>query len=756
MKYFPVIIGLLVCHIFTETLRGEEYFVSPEGQPGGTGRRESPFAHVEEALEAVKKLGHASNVGIVLEDGIYPISQTLILDATFSGAAGAPFIIRAEHARRATLTSIVPIPLQQLHAPDDKTRISLIQPSVLPHIKALSLKGTQAGNSLNKSGHGAVVISEGYLLPVACWPNRGYAHIEKILDRGAVYTSGRTLGEIPKATDAEPIGGEFSLREHHEGNWNEELAAHLNKPMVEGFFSQDWHYEKIQLARCEGEKVKLLDYTRYGVKMSEKLPRRIRFSGLLSELDEPGEWFWDRDKKTFYIWPLGGNHSIGVGTAGNLIEIFAASHVQIEGLVFEGAQCGVSVHNGQNVIVAKCEARSLINGFHFDGGKSHKILSCDIHDMDSAISMSGTILGDAKRQKADPAHLLDSDEFEIDNNHIWNIHNKSCCRIMGVGWKFTHNLVHNLAGSALSWSGNDVLVAFNEFYEVASEVGDDGVTHCGGAWWAHGDLFKNNFIHDIYNLPQAHGIVGFYYDDLQQGDTTFGNVFYKVANRAVFIHGGAAQTVANNLFINCYNNIMVGADAIQENKEAKKKYDSGQLKRGDKQDYWWRTEQVVGPEGWKKEPWTKYPQFAQAMEKDPYSPVLTDFHKNYESGTIHEGILLSKVPAGMINPEPLVKIDPSVFQDPEVENFAFKSDFHPMPGFTPIPFDQIGLVKNTWRSNPPDKNTYRREVNRRNAGRKCFDPEAKYDPDLDNKRLHPTPGYLLGTRMSPIPLNEHY
>ena len=55
---------------------------------------------------------------------------------------------------------------------------------------------------------------------------------------------------------------------------------------------------------------------------------------------------------------------------------------------------------------------------------------------------------------------------------------------------------------------------------------------------------------------------------------------------------------------------------------------------------------------------------------------------------------------------------------------------------------QIGLVKDENRPDPPDKATYRSEVNRRNNGRPCFDPNAKYDPVHDNLRLFPAPAYL--------------
>ena len=67
----------------------------------------------------------------------------------------------------------------------------------------------------------------------------------------------------------------------------------------------------------------------------------------------------------------------------------------------------------------------------------------------------------------------------------------------------------------------------------------------------------------------------------------------------------------------------------KSNNALRQKYENGTLKRGDKSDYWGRTEEVVGKDGWKNPPWTKYPKFRQAMESDPYSPVLCTIARNY-------------------------------------------------------------------------------------------------------------------------------
>ena len=720
-----------------------EFWVSPKGKSQGSGAKTDPFLNPEDALNTVRHSGNAGGVTIWLEDGAYTVHEPLKLDRSLSGNAGAHLIIRAVHPGKAVLTAAAVIPAEAFKTPTDESRTRFMQKDATAHIKAAVLTNTVAGEFLGKDGNSALIQSGGYFLPLACWPNRGFAHIGKIFDHGKSNKSMREKGEGIAGTFEQPVGGEFNFREEHRGDWQGEIAARIGCPKAEGFFSQDWLLESNHLARSDDMKVKLIAPSDYGIRSGEKLPRRTRLVGLLSELDEPGEWFWDASKQTLYLWPLNEHSEVGVAGSIPIFDIKGTDHVHLQGIAFEGAKTAVQVEGGSDVTVAGCLARNLSGtAFSFNGGKSHRIIGCDIHDVDTPISMVGTDMRDPKKRPSDPAHILDSDGFEVDNNHIWHCRAMRGCHMTGNGWKFTHNLIHDMPGGVLKWKGNDVLIAYNEFYEVVKILGDWAATNTGATWWAYGDVLKNNFVHDLYNLPEIHPIVGFYHDDLNQGQTTTGNVFYKAGCRAVKLGGGASQTVSNNVFIDCYIDVMTDAVVMEKMPEKKKLYDSGKLRHGDKEDYWWRTEQVVGHEGWKKAPWTKYPKFAQAMETNPYGPILNELVKNCETGTTGEFFFLSKVPEGLVKPEPMVTLQRSDFADPDSENFAFRPGFEPMPGFEPIPFEEIGLVKDENRPDPPDKATYRSEVNRRNNGRPCFDPNAKYDPVHDNLRLFPAPAYL--------------
>ena len=96
----------------------------------------------------------------------------------------------------------------------------------------------------------------------------------------------------------------------------------------------------------------------------------------------------------------------------------------------------------------------------------------------------------------------------------------------------------------------------------------------------------------------------------------------------------------------------------------------------------------------------------------------------------------------MLQPEPMVPLPRENFENPKVLNFAFKPGLKVATGFEPIPFAEIGLVKDKDRPTPPLKDKYRFAAAQKNAAHASYDPKAKYDPAKDNERLYPPPGYL--------------
>ena len=170
------------------------------------------------------------------------------------------------------------------------------------------------------------------------------------------------------------------------------------------------------------------------------------------------------------------------------------------------------------------------------------------------------------------------------------------------------------------------------------------------------------------------------------------------------------------------------------------KFDSGELKRGDKHDYVWRCEQVVGENGWNTEPWnSKYPTFAKVMkqtgEHGRFWPIESDVDGNlgaYMSEELtyrHPAIPRDRLVFKNTKSIHLEKL----FVGHEALDFRYKikrKDWMP-----DIPFTEIGLFLGGYRREIPDKANYRRAVAEHYKDRRSCNRPAKYDFDQSSRTL---------------------
>ena len=381
-----------------------------------------------------------------------------------------------------------------------------------------------------------------------------------------------------------------------------------------------------------------------------------------------------------------------------------------------------------------------------DGGTDNGVISCDIYDVSKHINVSG----------GDTPTLTPAGNYAVNCNftQIQATDFKGGVSIEGVGNVFGNNLVHNLISHPVHLSGNDHIMELNEVFNNGIEVGDGGNMGSGACMWSYGNVYRHNFLHNLYCLPEAHPRGGIYPDDLDAGDTITENIFYKCAHRAVLLNGGAGQMVSKNVFINGYIGIYNTAAWSEGIYNDKAKYDSGELKRGDKCDHIWRTEQVVGKKGWNKPPWsTKYPLFKKIMnqEKMRFWPIECKFKDNLFCGNKYnfqfrtgwgKDDLADVHTIDYIETTGSREIKMDVFVDSENMDFRFKK-VPEAKGLPDIPFEKIGLYADEFRKTVPDKKAYRSAINERFKDRPSFDENAKYDPNTINEFIYFNTGKLL-------------
>ena len=337
---------------------------------------------------------------------------------------------------------------------------------------------------------------------------------------------------------------------------------------------------------------------------------------------------------------------------------------------------------------------------------------CDLVDLSSHTRISG---GKRSPSEITPAHNF------VKNCHMYQVkftHEKVGISLSGVGNTFSHNLIHNSIGQAMMINGNDHIIELNEFFNIGYDEGDGGAMYAGADLAGYGTTYRYNFIHHLIHVPGKVSRAGIHLDDNQAGAILIGNVFFKSAEKGIFMNGGSGHVILDNVFLEgslgIYN-VGVGAALTYERQNAITA-DKNHNLHGNKEDYVGRAEKIVGKDGWNNEPWlTKYPRFALVMndkgENGRLWPIrnLLDGNMYYANGRGDHAVW------SRFSPESEAKsqirnektISPDYFIDYDSMNFRFKEDLDDVPQ---IPFEEMGRYLDKYRKSMPDKEHYRKEV----------------------------------------------
>ena len=478
------------------------------------------------------------------------------------------------------------------------------------------------------------------------WPNEGLGYVRRVFDQGAVYAEGRTKGPKPhchvclgtnKSTAAAPCGANVSLAEQPGGDWEAELAAGPGfggGVAISGYFSNDWYHETHHVARVvrspTNMSVQFASFSRYGIcealepgakvgvnagggGCGGSAPGRFTVSGLLSEVDVPGEYFFNAATRMLYLYPLesmvlnytanrkgrtpfdvgvdvnAASPRLGFRAGPGLVVLSDSTGVTLRDVSVVGSTgTAVSITGGANNTVGGLTISSSAGGVSIAGGYGHRVVGNDIYDVGSHIDSTGNA--------ADGLHDLVPTNTVIANNHLTQVYERGAwsLRIRGMGDRFSHNLVHDSAGQLLLPGGPLSMVDHNEIFNTGYQEGDGGVVYSGASLTAgYGMQYRENFIHHSMEVPGLHGRGGIYFDD-HEGSVSncSGNVMYKAAGRAFLVNGGAANNITRNLIIN--GGVAIYNQHADDMTRDLPLYDNGTLKRGDKGDYIWKTEQSLG------------------------------------------------------------------------------------------------------------------------------------------------------------------
>jgi hypothetical protein len=531
-------------------------WVAADGADTNPGTRQQPFATLERARDEVR---HAKQAGMLARGGAtvyvrggrYPVTRTFKLAAEDSGTEQAPIVYAAcdgetpQFSGGVRITGFRPVSdraiLDRLPA---ESRAQIVQVD----LKALGithLLPLRQGGYGRKPMPAMELFCDGRAMELPRWPAEGFVHIDDIC--------------VPDGHLAHGLAGSKTGRFRYAGDlpalWTQETEL-----LFYGYWCWDWadSYQRVEAIDREKHEITLAKPEHnYGYRKGQ----RYYALNVLCEMRKPGQWYLDHATAMLYFYPPCdlSRADVELSTMESaFVQLDAVEHVRFQGLVWEfGCGDGIVLHGGGNCRLAGCTVRHCAGtGVEIQGGHAHGLLSCDIYSM----GRGGTRLSGGDRKTLAPS------EHFVENCHIYELSRidhtyTPAVGLSGVGAHIAHNLMHDIASSALNVAGNEHLVELNEVYHVVQESDDQGGVDMFGDPTYRGNVYRYNYWHHIGNWDRRNeelpcGEAGIRLDDAISGTVIYGNVFCRCsAGRHGFggvqIHGGKDNFVDNNIFADC-------------------------------------------------------------------------------------------------------------------------------------------------------------------------------------------------------------
>lgn len=691
------------------------YYVSPTGSDSNAGSLSAPFATIEKARNAVfeLKIGAGLPDGgltVAIMAGEYRTPNGIGFTAENSGTGQCPITYCAYGDGEVILNGGVTLKSGDFKpvSGEAKSRLSCIAArDVLEcDLAALGVSAADYGKLYAFGSYNVAykydgdtvgpIYSElfwnGERMTVARYPNGSdYLKTGKIYDSGdtqETYGNG-TVQNPGWPTMRNPRGGTFGIDnclKNKIAGWDT-----LDDVWLFGYFKYDWADSTTPIAAVDLNAKKLT--TKYASVYGFNEGARYYIFNSLEELDTKGEWYLDRGTGLLYLYPPGDIKTANIQislTTNNIINC-QADFINFKGLTVKGTRSNGIVITGNNDSVANCLVTGVAGSGIILQGTNNLAESNEVcHVGSSGIDISG---GD--RVTLTPCSSVAKNNLVYNWSEVIKTY-RSAIGANGVGITISHNEMHDAPHVAVLYGGNDITIEYNKIYNVCSETIDGGAVYAGRNWTMQGCVVRYNYFYDInadIGDPAA-----LYFDDALSGQTAYGNVFKNVKGIGILAGGGRDLVLSNNVFVD------VGTPIHYDDRAR-----DGFVNNG------WYAHMVIPQDGFM---WTtlaampttnalwsaKYPSLAK-ISTDRSKPDDIEFACNpshsvvennvlYSSGAKLGNIADSVYTYSTIGKNGIYRVCNPGFVDLLAGKYAFKDDarvFNDLPGFTNIPFADIGI-----------------------------------------------------------------
>jgi hypothetical protein len=558
-EFFSRVVFLVCCSVCVAALLlpvsaacapAATLYVSPQGNDAWTGRMadpavdktDGPFATVSRAQEFVREMkrseaGLTAPVNIFLRGGVYRLSRPLVFTEEDSGTERYPVCYQAYPGEEPVISGGTVVGGWEQEGDLWKTSIPL-------------------GREFNQ------LFVNGARRTRARIPNKG-AFLR---------------------TDFRPSGSEDSTRSFYFKAGDLENWSNLSDAIVVVYHSWETSIHHISTLDLEARRVSFREKAPWGFGDKWEQQQRYYVENVFEGLDEPGEWYLNRESGMLYYYPMPDESMETAATVaplitGPLVEFAGdpaagsfVEHLHFKGISFQHSNAQLqSITNPKQAEIHQSgliQARGLrksgfedceithagAHGIWLGAGCSDNgIERCHLHDLGGG----GVYIGGGWGV---------NDEFPaggtvVDNNFI---HDGSALFHGAHGvWigkssnnRITHNEISNFdyTGISCGWSwnfqpstANHNAIEYNHIHHLGN---GDGLSDMGGVYTlgvSPGTTIRHNHIHDIYSYEHVSYASGIYFDQGSSDILAENNLVYNIRSCPLFMHFGANCVVRNNI-----------------------------------------------------------------------------------------------------------------------------------------------------------------------------------------------------------------
>lgn len=683
-----------------------QFFVSVTGCNTNPGTRQAPFATISQAQKAVREYtahGLTEPITVTVLEGTYTI-DCLTFGAADSGTAECPITYTAEGkvslcgGRKLHITDFSPLNEEEkirLHgeAPDKVVKADL---------NSFGLTRADWGEICAIGSHGSAHKYDGAVLsPMWCelfvndtrmeiarYPDTDFLYTEEVLREGRCKepTGKSKLSDTEWSQIRNPPGDirriDKDTAQRVKG-WKT-----LQDVWVFGYPKYGWADESSPITVLDPE-TRIMETT-YVSQFGAKEHAPYYFFNVLEELDAPGEWYLDRENGFLYLYPptdlAAAEICLSLSTD-NLLRIYDARYLTFRGFTFSATRSdAISVH-GSHIILDACEIKNVAGWAVKIAGEHCTVQNSIIHHTgQGGIQISG----------GDRPTLTGSDNL-ITNNHIHHIAEifrtyRPGVAVSGVGCVVSHNCIHDSAHMAISFSGNEHMIEYNEIYNVCKIADDSSAIYAGRDYTTCGNTIRYNYFHDMSSDADTQhiGIFAVYCDDNLGSCAIYGNIMYRCQS-ALLLHGGHDMIFSNNLIIDqcARSNYAIRFHAYGYWDDLEDKPEST---------HWQRLREMP----WQGELWSsRYPHIAEYVTWDPETEQKNPHYCRMENNIIinHKTIDIARFNCFETRYHNVfrnnIELADRTFAgipEGEVLDLSGSRFTEILPEFQPLPFAEMGLL----------------------------------------------------------------